>query len=387
MRNAHAREELVGRDAELRPEPAEQAELVGAGHGRECVEIDGAHERVAQMLDCGRDGWIARRSVATPSDRNEIIEEREQRALTLESRCGSVTRAVQLDESPVQLRRGNHRVLDGGAQQGRQIVEDGPEERGRQHDEACVPWPLPILRPFVRVFRIEHHEVTGPHPVRPRATVQPVAGSAGDDSDDVFVDRVDAVLGVRTVHPHDARERVVVPDERLVDERSPFWVCKIVQDRGAAAALGSTAMITVHIIVDGADRASAWYRDVFGAIEQSRIVLPDGKLIHVVLDVGGSTMVLADEFPDHQAFSPATTGVTSAVFYLQCDDVDQVWARAVEGGATVARDLADVFWGEREGQLVDPFGHRWGLTQHIRDVSHAEMTEIAAQVFAPASDS
>jgi PhnB protein len=146
-------------------------------------------------------------------------------------------------------------------------------------------------------------------------------------------------------------------------------------------------MITVHIIVDDADAASAWYRDVFGAIERSRIVLPDGKLIHVDVDVDGTTMMLADEFPDHDAFSPATTGHTSAVFYVECDNVDDVWARAMAGGATVVRPLADVFWGEREGQIIDPFGHRWGLTQHIRDVSLDEMTVMAAQVFGRTSAS
>ena len=140
-------------------------------------------------------------------------------------------------------------------------------------------------------------------------------------------------------------------------------------------------MITLHVIVDGADRASAWYREVFGAVERSRIELPDGKLIHVELDLGGSTLMLADEFPDHGALSPATTGHSSAVFYLPVDDVDAVVAGAVAGGATVTREVADTFWGEREGQLIDPFGHRWGITQHLRDVPLAEMAAQAAEVF------
>ena len=140
-------------------------------------------------------------------------------------------------------------------------------------------------------------------------------------------------------------------------------------------------MITVHTIVDGAGAASAWYQATFGAVEKSRIVLPGGKLIHVELEIGGSTMTLADEFPDHDAYSPATTGCTSAVFYLHCESVDEVWERAVTGGGTVLRELADTFWGEREGQITDPFGHRWGLTQHLRDVPIDEMTAMAAQVF------
>ena len=113
-------------------------------------------------------------------------------------------------------------------------------------------------------------------------------------------------------------------------------------------------MITTHIIVAGAARAAQWYTTVLGAEERSRITLPDGRLIHLELWFGPSAMMVADEFPEQGALSPATTGCTSAVLYLQTSDVDAVWARAVGGGASVARPLADTFWGEREGQIVGP---------------------------------
>lgn len=140
-------------------------------------------------------------------------------------------------------------------------------------------------------------------------------------------------------------------------------------------------MITTHIIVAGAARAARWYTTVLGAEEKSRITLPDGRLIHLELWLGQSVVMVADEFPEHNALSPATTGCTSAVFYLQTSDVDAVWARALDGGARVARPLAETFWGEREGQVVDPFGHRWGLSQHVRDVSLEEMSRAAVEVF------
>jgi PhnB protein len=140
-------------------------------------------------------------------------------------------------------------------------------------------------------------------------------------------------------------------------------------------------MITTHIIVAGAARAAQWYTTVLGAEEKSRITLPDGRLLHLELWFGPSVVMVADEFPEHGALSPATTGCTSAVLYLQASDVDAVWARALEGGATVVRPLADTYWGEREGQIMDPFGHRWGLTQHVRDVSLEEMSRAAAEVF------
>ena len=140
-------------------------------------------------------------------------------------------------------------------------------------------------------------------------------------------------------------------------------------------------MLTTHIIVPGADAASRWYAEVFGAEEKSRITLPDGRLLHVEMWFGPSVVMMADEFPEHDALSPAATGCTSAVLYLQTGDVDGVWARALAGGAKVLRPLADAFWGEREGQVTDPFGHRWGLTQHVRDVSLEDMSRAAAEVF------
>ena len=138
-------------------------------------------------------------------------------------------------------------------------------------------------------------------------------------------------------------------------------------------------MLTTHIIVDGAGRAAAWYAKALGAVERERITLPDGRLINVVLEFGGSTVVLADPFPEHGALPPS--GVLPVVIYLHVDDVDRAWQRAVDAGATVVRPLDDAFWGEREGQVDDPFGYRWGLAQHMRDVPSEEMTRLAAEAF------
>jgi PhnB protein len=140
-------------------------------------------------------------------------------------------------------------------------------------------------------------------------------------------------------------------------------------------------MITTHIIVADATRAAEWYTSVLGAEEHTRITLPDGRLIHLELWFGPSVVMVADEFPEHDALSPKTTGCTSAVLYLQTTDVESLWARALDGGAEVVRPLNDSFWGEREGQMIDPFGHRWGLSQHVRDVPLEEMSRAAAEVF------
>jgi len=140
-------------------------------------------------------------------------------------------------------------------------------------------------------------------------------------------------------------------------------------------------MIAVHIIVDDAAGAADWYTTVLGAKEQRRITLPNGRLIDVELSFGPSKVVLADEFPEHAALSPKTTGCSSAVLYLDTDDVDALWARVLAHGAEVLRPLADWFTGHRDGQFIDPFGHRWGLSQRLREVPHDEIERAAADVF------
>jgi PhnB protein len=153
----------------------------------------------------------------------------------------------------------------------------------------------------------------------------------------------------------------------------------------SGSGLLSAVMITTHIIVHDAARAAEWYTSVLGAEERSRVTLPDGRLLHLELWFGTSIVMAADEFPEHDALSPTTTGCNSAVLYLQTQNVDELWATAVAGGVEVLRPLADTFWGEREGQFIDPFGHRWGLSQHTRDVPIDEMTRAAAELFGSGS--
>jgi PhnB protein len=143
------------------------------------------------------------------------------------------------------------------------------------------------------------------------------------------------------------------------------------------AIIGST----LHLTVADASAASAWYRDALGATEHNRINLPGGKLIHVEIHFGPLTVMLADEFPEMESFGPTHLGGTYGAIYLHVDDADAAWKRAIDAGATVTRPLTDAFWGERDGQILDPFGHRWGLTQHQRDVSIEEMQALATAAF------
>ena len=146
------------------------------------------------------------------------------------------------------------------------------------------------------------------------------------------------------------------------------------------------ATITPHIVVRDAAKAVGWYTHVLGAEERLRIAVPDGRLMSVELRFGGSAVMLADEFPEMGIVSPQTLGGTYMALHLLVDDVDLVWQRALDAGAEVFRPLEDSFWGERAGQVIDPFGHRWGLAQHLRDVSPEELVRAAQEMFATTSE-
>jgi PhnB protein len=140
--------------------------------------------------------------------------------------------------------------------------------------------------------------------------------------------------------------------------------------------------IIPHLVVESAERAAAFYRDAFGAEELSRIPTPDGRLMSVQLRLGDSLLHLADEFPELGVLAPPAIGGTPVVLALDVADADAVFAQAVAAGAHVRQPLADTFWGDLHGQLDDPFGHRWNVAQHLRDVPHDEIVAAAARAFA-----
>jgi PhnB protein len=143
-----------------------------------------------------------------------------------------------------------------------------------------------------------------------------------------------------------------------------------------------TETLTPHLVVRDAARAAEWYAQALGAEERGRIEVPGGKLMQVELRFGEATVMLADEFPELGILSPLSIGGTATVLHLRVDDVDAVWQRALAAGAEERQPLADAFWGERYGQIVDPFGHRWGLAQFVREVPREEIARAAAAMFA-----
>jgi len=127
---------------------------------------------------------------------------------------------------------------------------------------------------------------------------------------------------------------------------------------------------------------------VLGAAETSRIVLPGGRLLTIEMRLGDAVVAVADEIPAMGIVSPQTLGGTPLALHLNVDDADAVWSRAMQAGATVFEPLHDAFWGDRTGQFIDPYGHRWAIDQHIRDVPHDEVVRLAAAAFAaPAAQS
>jgi PhnB protein len=139
--------------------------------------------------------------------------------------------------------------------------------------------------------------------------------------------------------------------------------------------------ITPHIVVRGAARAAAFYEEAFGAEELGRIPTPDGRLMSVQLRIGDGLLHVADEFPEFGVLAPPSVGGTPVVLGLTVVDADAAFEQALAAGAEVRQPLDDQFWGDRHGQVEDPFGHRWNISAHVRDVPQAEIIAAAARIF------
>jgi PhnB protein len=139
--------------------------------------------------------------------------------------------------------------------------------------------------------------------------------------------------------------------------------------------------LSFHFVTRDPAAAAAWYAAVLGAEETSRITLPGGQILTIELRLGDSTLAIRDEFPDLGVVSPLTLGGTYGALHLAVADADATWQRALEAGATEFEPLHDAFWGDRTGQFIDPFGHRWAVDQHLRDVPPEEVARLAAAAF------
>jgi PhnB protein len=136
--------------------------------------------------------------------------------------------------------------------------------------------------------------------------------------------------------------------------------------------------LTPHLVVKGASKAIEFYKKAFGAEEIGRVAGPDGKsLIHADLRIGDSHVFLVDEFPEMDCRGPESIGGTSVTIHMYVEDVDAAFGKAVAAGAQVKMPLSDMFWGDRYGVLVDPFGHAWSIATHKADVTPEEIGKRA----------
>jgi len=133
--------------------------------------------------------------------------------------------------------------------------------------------------------------------------------------------------------------------------------------------------VTPHLVCDKAGEAIDFYKKAFGAVELARMPGPDGRIMHAELRIGDSPIMLADAFPEFGSQGPLALKGSPVTIHLYVNDADAAWARALEAGARPTMELADMFWGDRYGQVADPFGHLWSIATHKRDMTDEQIME------------
>ncbi|HXA66002.1 MAG TPA: VOC family protein [Bryobacteraceae bacterium] len=135
---------------------------------------------------------------------------------------------------------------------------------------------------------------------------------------------------------------------------------------------------TPYMICKPAAEAIEFYKKAFGAVEVMRMAGPDGRIGHAEIKIGDSHIMLADEHPEMSIYSARHYGGSPVSVLLYVDNADATVSAAVAAGAKITRPLKDEFYGDRAGNIVDPFGHQWYIHTHIKDVSPEEMQDAAA---------
>ena len=140
--------------------------------------------------------------------------------------------------------------------------------------------------------------------------------------------------------------------------------------------------VTPHLVIRNAAKAIEFYKAAFGAEEVFRSDGPNGgQVMHAEIRIGDSPVYIADEIRGMGIKSPESLKGTAVTIHLYVEDADSVFRSAVDAGATVAMEIQDAFWGDRYGQVTDPFGHHWAIATHKEDLSAEEMMERAKTAF------
>ena len=140
--------------------------------------------------------------------------------------------------------------------------------------------------------------------------------------------------------------------------------------------------VTPNVVIRDAAKAIDFYRRAFGAEEIMRMPGPDGTTIaHAEIRIGSSILMLSDEMPEMECRSPQSLGGSPVSFYVYVPDVDSFFKKAVTAGATEKMPVADMFWGDRVGGLTDPYGHKWTIATHTKDLTPEQIRKGAEAFF------
>ena len=139
--------------------------------------------------------------------------------------------------------------------------------------------------------------------------------------------------------------------------------------------------VTAGLVHRQASKAIEFYKKAFGAELKTNMTMPDGKVMHAEMRIGDSTVFITDEFPewspDHK--SPQAAGGVTGSLYLYVQDADAAYKRAIDAGAKPLMPPADMFWGDRFGKVIDPFGHHWGIATHKEELTPQEIQKRQAE--------
>lgn len=135
--------------------------------------------------------------------------------------------------------------------------------------------------------------------------------------------------------------------------------------------------LTPHLVVYDAKAAIEFYKRAFGATVQTCLTMPDGNVMHASLKIGDSILMLGGECRDYGIFAPTSLGGSPVTVHLYVEDADAAFERAVLAGATISMPVQEMFWGDRYGKLIDPYGHHWSIATCVKQVSPDDMAKAA----------
>jgi PhnB protein len=139
--------------------------------------------------------------------------------------------------------------------------------------------------------------------------------------------------------------------------------------------------VTPYLAIKNAAKALEFYQRAFGATEVYKLLMPDGRLGHAEIRIDDSIIMIADEFPEHGGKSPETLGGTPVSIHLYVENADAFFKKAVAAGAKERKPVMDQFYGDRSGQLEDPFGHLWWVATHKEDIAPEELQKRVEAIF------